>query len=71
VWGLIFDPRARIVVIRNWEPVHAFKDPKDYLEALNFFGTSYPVKDYSKLWDAMLEKFAVSLEAWQRILETL
>ena len=61
----------KIVVIRNWEPIHAHKDPKDYLEALNFFGTLYPVKDYSKLWDVILEKFAMSLEAWQRILENL
>ncbi len=59
-----------ILVIRNAEPLHANTKAVEFLRALKFFGIHFPI-DYSKPWDAILERFVMSMEAWQRILENL
>jgi hypothetical protein len=63
-----------IVTLRNAEPIHANISSEKanlVLNALKFFETRYPVNDYSKLWDNILEKFISSLESWQNILQEL
>ena len=61
-----------IVTLRNAEPIHANISSEKaswVLNALNFFETRYPVRDYSKLWNNILNKFITSLESWQKILQ--
>ena len=63
-----------IVTLRNAEPIHANISSKKaswVLNALKFFKTQYPVSDYSKLWENILQKFITSLESWQKILQNL
>jgi hypothetical protein len=63
-----------IITLRNAEPIHSIRSSEKaswVLNALNFFDTQFPVNDYSKLWDNILEMFTKSLESWQRILQEL
>lgn len=63
-----------IVTLRNAEPIHAniSSDKASWiLDALTFFDSSYPIDNYSTLWDKILDKFIISLESWQKILQGL
>jgi hypothetical protein len=73
--SIIHDPNMietwkNIVTLRNMAPLHAQTRPEELMRALNFFGVPLPI-DYSRLWNAILDKFSVSLEEWQRILQEL
>ena len=61
-----------IVTLRNTIHANISSEKASWvLKALKFFKTSYPVSDYSKLWDNILEKFITSLEYWQKILQSM
>lgn len=63
-----------IITLRNVEPIHSIRSGEKagwVLNALNFFDTQFPVNNYSKLWDNILERFIKSLESWQKILQEL
>ena len=63
-----------IVTLRNAEPIHAnisSEKASGVLSALKFFKAQYPIIDYSKLWENILDKFIISLESWQKLLQDL
>lgn len=63
-----------IVILRNAEPIHGVTSKEKaalILDALSFFDSTYPIEDYSMLWDKIIDKFIVSLESWQNILQDL
>jgi len=56
--------------LRNdMEPFHTTKT--DIIKDLEFFGHSYPVTDYSKLWEDILKTFWDSLAKWLEVLQSL
>jgi len=55
--------------LRNMFPVHP-EPPKELFEILTFFDTTFP-PNHALLWDKILQKFAQSLEEWNRILESI
>jgi len=63
-----------IITLRNAEPIHPnISSEKEGLisDALSFFNSTYPISDYSTLWDKILGKFVNSLESWETILQSL
>lgn len=60
-----------IVSLRNMAPIH-HTDPIELKRILDYFGIPmrFPL-DYSSLWDSILNKFLISLEQWQEILNNL
>ncbi len=69
--GISYDPSMietwkYIRILRNDYPAHSHT--RGVIEAVQFFGESFPVQDYSKLWNAILDRFLQSVSTFQRIL---
>jgi len=74
--NIIYNPETiqtldYIVDLRNMEPIH-YTDPKKLKKILDFFGIplTYP-REYSILWDAILERFQRSLYELREIINQL
>jgi len=59
-----------IISLRNMAPLHAKTREGELMRALNFFGIAFPI-NYPGFWNGILDRFSVSLEEWQRILQEL
>jgi len=72
---IVYDPNMietwrNIISLRNMAPLHAKTRAGELMRALNFFGITFPI-NYPRFWNAILDKFSVSLEEWQGILQEL
>jgi len=64
----MIDIWENIIKLRNAPPAHARDQP---IEAYNFFGKSFPVRDYQQLWDHILDRFLTSLVKFLEVLDRL